>query len=270
MILAVLTTAGVQGKKDTSGQTFLTVITCNIGDLARGKRLAPETVVDYLKGTGVPDVLFLQEVWNKKEAGYYSQRLGLPYFVFLNDYKKAMGIAILSKTPLSNEDQIYFKASGRGAGAISADVMVGQKKVQLVNVHLDSVVPVTITRGKVAVDSSSMREFVKSEIWGESVRSRSAKELIHWLGEKKADHVILGGDFNTVPFSKTIRMMGSVLDDALWPSFSYFTGTYKKLDFPLSPRIDFLFFSPNLECRDASVLPGSPGDHLPVRASIGV
>jgi len=245
-------------------------MTCNIGDLAGGQRIALEMVVDYLKETGVPDVLFLQEVENKKEAECFSQKLGLPYFVFLNDSKKDIGIAILSKRPLSNEDQIYFKASERGAGAIAADVMVGQAKVLVVNVHLDSVVPVTIAQGKVAVDLPSILKFVKTEIWGDSVRSRSAGELIYWLGEKKAEHVIMGGDFNTVPFSKTIRIIGSVFDDALWPTFSYFTGTYKKLDFPVSPRIDFLFFSPNLARRDASVLPMSQGDHLPVRASIGV
>jgi endonuclease/exonuclease/phosphatase family metal-dependent hydrolase len=188
----------------------------------------------------------------------------------LNDYKQFAGIAILSKKNLSNEDQIYFKDSELGGGALTADIIVGNKNVQVVNVHLDSIRPITISEGKVTVNFRSILKFLKKEMWGDSVRSRSARELVQWLGEKKAVNVIMGGDFNTVPFSKTIRIIESVFDDALWPSFDYFTGTYKKLNFPVSPRIDFLFFSPNLYCRDASILPMSPGDHLPVRANIGV
>ena len=75
---------------------------------------------------------------------------------------------------------------------------------------------------------------------------------------------------NSVPFSKTIRIIGSRFDDALWPSLKYLSGTYKRLNFLVAPRIDFLFFSSNLQCRQASVLPLNPGDHFPVRAHVEI
>jgi len=285
LILVIATTTGVYGLRENKGMDGLNdleVMTCNIGNLKGHKSLAREKVVDYLKLCGVPDVLFLQEVGSKKEAEYYSNELGLKYFVFLNDFQRIYGIAILSKMPLLNPDWIYFKASECGGGAISADVMVGDdlqvtrnlkansKKVRVVNVHLDSVDPVTVIDGKVAVDLRSIIRFVKNEIFGDSVRSQSARELIQWLGEKKADNIILGGDFNSVPFSKAIRIVGSRFDDVLWPSLRYLRGTYKRLDFPVAPRIDFLFVSSDLHCRQADVISKSPGDHFPVRAILGI
>lgn len=273
LVLVMGISAGVYGLRDNRGQgglNGLEVMTCNIGDLKAQQRLKRGKVVDFFKRYDIPDVLFLQEVGNEKDAEYFSKKLGLKYYVFLRDFKGTYGIAILSKTPLLNHDQIYFKASRRGGGAHAAEVMVGQEKVQVVNVHLDSVDPITIVGGKVEVNLRSVVWFIKNEILGDSVRSRSARELVQWLGEKKADHVILGGDFNSVPFSKAIRIIGSRFDDVMWPSLKYLSGTYKRLNFPVSPRIDFLFLSSNLRCRNALVLPFSPGDHFPVRALVEI
>ena len=148
--------------------------------------------------------------------------------------------------------------------------MAGVKKVQVVNVHMDRIDSVIMKDKKVDVNLGFLLRFAKNEIWGDSVRSQSAQELMQWLGGKKADHVILGGDFNSVPFSKAIRIIGTRFDDALWPSFKYLSGTYKRLNFPVAPRIDFLFLSSNIQCRKASVLPLSPGDHFPVRANVQI
>jgi endonuclease/exonuclease/phosphatase family metal-dependent hydrolase len=89
-----------------------------------------------------------------------------------------------------------------------------------------------------------------------------------WLDKKNPDHVVLGGDFNTIPFSKTVRQLCPGFDDVLWPSLDYFKGTYTKLDFPIAPRIDFLFVSADLRRKNARVIPKSPGDHFPVWADI--
>jgi hypothetical protein len=51
-------------------------------------------------------------------------------------------------------------------------------------------------------------------------------------------------------------------------SRDYFKGTYTKLDFPIAPRIDFLFVSAALGRKNARVIPKSPGDHFPVWADI--
>ena len=62
-------------------------------------------------------------------------------------------------------------------------------------------------------------------------------------------------------------------NDALWPTMSYFTGTYTDLDYPfkpLNPRIDFLFHSPDIKTLKAEVVKAGPSDHYPVKAVFGL
>ena len=58
---------------------------------------------------------------------------------------------------------------------------------------------------------------------------------------KETADVILGGDFNTFPGSRAIRVMDRHFQDALWPGLDYLTGTYFKIDFPLRPRYRLYF-----------------------------
>ena len=81
-------------------------------------------------------------------------------------------------------------------------------------------------------------------------------------------YAIIGGDFNTFPFSTAIRKMDRRYDDALLESKDYFSGTYKKLALPVQPRIDFIFHSRNIECREGAVIKEGDGDHFPVRATL--
>ena len=270
-MLMLGTSAGVQNLKNKDEANILDsleVMTCNIGDLAGYKIRTPGNVVDFVKLCGIPDILFLQEVGSENEAEFFSDKLGLKYFVFLNNFQRDDGIAILSGMPLLNPDSIYFKTSKYGYGAVAADVVAGGKSVQVVNVHMDRFDSITMKNKKIEVNLRSVLRFAKNEILGDSVRSQSAKELMQWLEKKKADNVIIGGDFNSVPFSKAIRIIGTRFDDVLWPSLKYLTGTYKRLNFSVAPRIDFLFLSSNLQCSQASVIPISPGDHFPVKACI--
>jgi len=204
----------LRNKGEVNELSSLEVITCNIGDLGGYQRLELEEIVDFFKLCGVPDVLLLQEVGSQDEAEYFSDKLGLKYFVFSNDFQRDHGMAILSGLPLLNPDKLYFKTSKYGYGAVAADLVVGgnlkvtRKKIQVVNVHMDRIDQITMKDKKIEVNLRSVLWFAKNEIFGDSVRSRSARELVQWLGEKGADNIILGGDFNSVPFSKAIRIVG--------------------------------------------------------------
>lgn len=275
LLLIFGTAAGIQDLRiDLENQeaakrlTPLEVMTCNIGDLGMYKILSKEEVVDFFKLCGVPDILLLQEVRMESEAGYISDKLGLTHFVFLNDFQGKHGMAILSRFPFSNPDHIYFKTSKYGYGAVAVDAKVGDKTIQLVSVHMDRIDSVTMKDKKIAVNLGFLWEFAKNEFLEDSVRSQSAEQLIQWIDGKKAANVVIGGDFNSVPFSKTIRTMESRFDDAMWPSLQYLTGTYRRVDFPVAPKVDYLFLSPNLYRRDSAVVPLSPGDHFPVKTHI--
>ena len=130
----------LRNKGEVNMLSSLEVITCNIGDLGGYQRLEREEIVDFFKLCGVPDVLLLQEVGSRDKAEYFSDKLGLKYFVFLSDFlQRRNGMAILSRFPLSNPDKLYFKTSKYGYGAVAADLVVGGKKIQVVNVHMDRI-----------------------------------------------------------------------------------------------------------------------------------
>jgi endonuclease/exonuclease/phosphatase family metal-dependent hydrolase len=111
---------------------------------------------------------------------------------------------------------------------------------------------------------------LKTEILDDTVRSCSIQELIAWVHGKEPQAVIIGGDFNTIPFSKAVRTMNATFDDALWPSKDYFTGTYFKIKSPLLPRVDYIFHSADLCVSNPGVIRISPGDHYPVRATFHI
>jgi len=52
----------------------------------------------------------------------------------------------------------------------------------------------------------------------ETTRGRSVDEYLEWIGSEGAEKVIIGGDFNTVFYSRAIRKMGAVFEDVLWHS----------------------------------------------------
>lgn len=245
------------------------VMTCNIGDIMGGNPLDSGHVAAYLQSLGVPDVLLLQEVRGEKEAAFLSERLALPHFSFLKySGKEGMGIAVLSGIPLKNRHEMYFENSSKGAGMLAVEALIGQASLLIVNLHLDRFEPLDLTDDRVPINVKMVLGFLKQELMEESVRSRSVMELMAWLDKKNPDHVVLGGDFNTIPFSRTVRQLSPRFDDVLWPSLDYLKGTYTKLDFLIAPRIDFLFVTAGLGRKNARVIQKSPGDHFPVGADV--
>jgi len=243
----------------------LEVVTYNTGDI-RSPRPTLEDVADVVINSGVPDLLVVQEVAGRKAASRLSGMLGLPHFLYA-DYKGSKsGLAILSRMPITERRAFHFSSSRIGTilcGSIPAE---GQD-VSVCSVHLDRIRPIEKNGQGIEMSWGSALRFLKTELLEETVRSRAVDELIVWLEERKPGKIIIGGDFNTVPLSKAIRKMNQAFDDALWPSRHYLTGSYRKFPLPVSPRIDYIFHSPDMECSDAMIVRDSPGDHYPVRAS---
>ena len=249
--------AGEEGIKDT-----FSVMSYNIWDLAH-KRPDVEDVVAVIKSGGVPDLILLQEVRGEAMASKISEALGLPHCVYHGFNKRNYGVAIASRYPLTDSGFLGFKASKTGRGALRGHITVNGRKVLVCSVHLDRIESVKVEKGGVAISWGGALGMLTREITKETVRSRSVDELLDWVG---AERVIVGGDFNTVPYSKAIRKMGSVFEDTLSQTPDYLTGSYIKSTLPIDPRLDFLFYSKDLECLKGEVVRRTAGDHYPVRA----
>lgn len=254
----------------------MSVMTFNTGDLGGHPRPSTAAIVEAIEAESVPDVLLLQEIYGEKQAGKLARALGLDHFVFSFYTGQRNGVAILSAYPLENPDILHFAGSALGYGAISADIRVGGQAVTVVSCHMDSVYLDKKKRGNVVVDGQvkvsldAAIDFVRTELVGESSRSRSARELIDWLDRRKNPWVIVGGDFNTIPFSRAVRIMGERFQDSLWPSLQYLASTYRRLSIPVSTRIDYLFHGQGLTCMSSRIGRHSAGDHYPVLAEFEV
>ena len=244
------------------------VMTYNIWDL-NGKRPAVEDVVKVIRSEGIPDLILLQEVRGEGMALKIAEALGLSHHLYHEFKGKTYGAAIISRVPLTDMGFLLFKAGKTGRGAIRADIVVNGRKVRVCSAHLDRIESVKVEKEGVEISWGGALSMLTREIRQETVRSRSVDQLLSWVGSGNPGSVIIGGDFNTILYSKAIRKMGKVFEDALWSSPDYFTGTYIKSTLPVDPRLDYLFYSKDFECLGASVIKRSAGDHYPVRAVFG-
>ncbi len=257
--------------RDVGGKTLdesFSVMTYNIWDL-NGKQPVVEDVVEVIRSEGIPDLILLQEVRGETMAFKISEALRLSHHIYHEFKGKNYGAAIISRVPLANIGFLHFKSGKTGRGALRADIMVNGRKVRVCSAHLDRIESVKVEEDGVEISWGGALSMLAREITEETVRSRSVDELLSWMGSGNPGSVIIGGDFNTVLFSKAIRKMGKVYENALWNSPDYFTGTYIKSTLPVDPRLDFLFYSKDLKCVEACVVRQSAGDHYPVWAQFG-
>jgi endonuclease/exonuclease/phosphatase family metal-dependent hydrolase len=257
------------GEAREGGRPF-TVLTLNVGDV--GERVFPvsETAVCILAG-GRPDVLFLQEMPRGKAGDVMQAALGYPYTRRAKAASGKLGLLMVASLyPIVETRQLALPSRQKGAGALCAVLDIGGEAVLACSVHLDEVSPkARNAEGQVLISGRELVDVLASEFFTDTVRTEAARALTDaLLKDAVRMPVILAGDFDTVPGSRTIRHMGGLFQDVLWPGAAYFTGTYHKIAFPVAPRIDYIFVSDRLIVDDAGVVRQSAGDHYPVAARV--
>jgi endonuclease/exonuclease/phosphatase family metal-dependent hydrolase len=189
--------------------------------------------------------------------------------VFFPYRNRSSGMAILADAQLHNPRVLHFKASDRGRGAILAEITFRGGPIGLCSVHLDHISSVpTVSRKVLKVSLRKALTLIHQELVSHTIRTRSTEELLAWPALRRYEKLIIGGDFNTIPFSRPIRLMDDRFNDVLWPSLEYFKGSYKKTTLPVAPRIDFIFVSREIPALEAAVRRDTPGDHYPIRARV--
>jgi len=272
LFIVVLAGAGLllRGLPDARKHSdSLRVVTCNIGDL-NGRHADLDRVVEILSEPPRADVVLLQEVWGKAVAAEAARRLKMGHYVYAN-YKRYRyyGLAILADRPLRGRETYFFPSSQDSRGVLFARVSLAGEPVTVASVHLDRIRKV---RAEETVDISmgEALSLLQEEMTRDNVRSRCVEDLLQWLPERYRHRLVLGGDFNTVPLSKAIRLMNGRFKDALWPSVDYFKGSYSKSPLPLPPRLDYIFHTEDLVCTSSGIASRPAGDHHPVEAVFGL
>lgn len=237
----------------------LGVITYNIeGGLANQQQVLA------LLSPHQPDLVMLQEVRHAGQVQWFAERLQLPHWRFA-PYQSPRhgGIALLSRWPLGAAQVLTFRHSAQGKVALAASVLGAAATLWACSVHLDA--------PRLHEFSASIWQqgtFLWNEVFAATPRYQQVQELRAWLLQLSADAWIIGGDFNTVPFSRADRYLSRDFGDALLQHpWRYLTGTYWELPHVLvNPRIDFLYHSPRFRVVEAQVLQHKISDHFPILA----
>ncbi|NBF39121.1 MAG: hypothetical protein GVY14_01785 [Spirochaetes bacterium] len=252
--------AGVSAGPASVGpaETPLRVVTYNVGGAVSGPT-PPEVVAGALAEPPPADIYVLQEIWSREHLRGIAAALAPLYHAA---YAPTLRIGILSALPLS--DCRVFQPRGASAkyGAFRCEV----SSLAVAGVHLDPIDKERTESGFVRMGFVRSARAVLREVFTSTSRSRAAREVTFWLSTWDDERAIVAGDFNTVPFTRTIRHMNRNFDEVLRGTGDYLDGTYWKVDGRILPRIDFIFYAGALERVDAGIIEEQAGDHYPVVA----
>ena len=263
LIVSVLFSACTNSEFE--GFTF-SVMSYNIGNFELAHTTADKIAAEISKH-GIPDVLFLQDMPWAISIEDLSLHTGLPYFIEGQALIRRHHIGILSRFPLRNQDVLSFPGVNQRPAIICAEATLGDSETLICSLHLQS--PSNEVRRVEQSDGVNITGRLRlfwDELFGETQRSRSVDQLLAWIDAKQPGSVVVGGDFNSFQLSRPIRTMSTGFNDAFWPSWSYFQGTYNGLGFLIKPRLDYIFHSRGIVSLDAKVLTETPGNHFPIRA----
>ncbi|WP_022661538.1 endonuclease/exonuclease/phosphatase family protein [Paucidesulfovibrio longus] len=242
------------------------IVTMNCGD-GNSETSAYEAVREILRGQGRPDIVFLQEP--RMTAGEMRRFYGYGNAVVGASGEPAYwSPAVLTDYPVRKVWGVPFDGTFEGRDVATCALLEIEGEPCLAcSVHLEHVA--AFQRGAdqvVETDFVRLFRLIWGELFRETHRTASIRRILALIRESGASSVILGGDFNTIGPSRTIRAVREEYEDTLGYGLEALGGTFRKIDFPIKPRIDFIFHSRDWRCRESSILGASPGDHYPVRA----
>ncbi|MGV9770462.1 endonuclease/exonuclease/phosphatase family protein [Streptosporangium sp. NPDC003464] len=214
-------------------------------------RLDLRRVADVIRG-GQADVAGLQEVdrhYSERsefvdQATWLAAELGMDVAYGANldldppapgDPRRQYGTAILSRFPIRDSGNTSLPGfpGSEQRGLLRATIVVHGVPVRICTTHLQD------------DDAAERLE-----------QARAVQALI----AGRQGPVILTGDFNALPGTPEIRVLAPSLRDS-WSQAGAGAGhTYPAT----GSRIDYVFASPEVEVRSATVVAGDASDHLPV------
>jgi endonuclease/exonuclease/phosphatase (EEP) superfamily protein YafD len=245
-------------QRSTAAESPLRIMTYNVDGLAARDQASLEVMRPQH-----PDLLLLQEVRNTSHLLGLGEALGLSYWHFVPYSKERGGVAILSRWPLGPASMLRWDHSFQGKVAVAAQVDSPVGRFWACSVHLDN--PLSDKKPRAPWQKVL---FLWQEFFTATLRTQQAQKLSAWLLGLGGEDIILGGDFNSMPFAGADRHLRQYFSDALSINLQqYFTGTYwGPPRNPILPRLDFIYYSSHWQVVEAQVIQQKASDHFPVLA----
>ncbi|WP_076072077.1 endonuclease/exonuclease/phosphatase family protein [Sphingomonas montana] len=228
------------GDEAPAGSARLVVVSHNVADA----NVDPARTSRSLIATDA-DILLLQEVDGRFRPELQRLRRRFP---FGSDCRKRCSVAILSRLPMGRVRYRFRDAANRPVGPplVQGVVTIAGRRVTIVSIHL--------TRGSDAATRAGQRAAL-----ADAVRGVPDPALI------------LGGDFNLVPYQASFRRLGDDLQPLVRADRGLFTfparWDTRPVPWPLVD-IDHVFAGPAWIVAAARRLPKTGSDHYPIRVDL--
>jgi endonuclease/exonuclease/phosphatase family metal-dependent hydrolase len=219
------------------------------------------------------DIILLQEFYNdpgsaiyttEKKIGVQQGRESFVSAALVNRIRAEFGLAIFSRFPILSRGQIFF-GERKDNHAIFADLKVHSDTLRVYNIHLESMVikdelvVEAVRKGQVQKHS---RETLRRLREGFLARSQQVDSLLLHIASSPYP-VVVGGDFNDIPWSYTYEQFNHHLTNAFQARGTGLGVTYNgKIPFL---RIDNQFFSERVLAHTFAVhYEMTYSDHFPI------
>ncbi|WPL11560.1 hypothetical protein Thiosp_01309 [Thiorhodovibrio litoralis] len=215
-------------------------------------------------------VSLIQEAPGCLAALQLPARLGYDFSMAASaDSIRGGGLCVLTRFPILYREEYALPHDGKGAGALCAVLDLDGRPLRACSIHLDANwSELRAADGQFHLTSMELAQLAWAEFFGQTSRRLAVKALIWQLRGERQMPTLLGGDFNTLPWSSTIRTISRSLRDTAWLTKTYLRGTYHDLSESFQPRIDYLFVSRNVQAWQTQVVSCRTGDHYPVRTEL--
>ena len=210
-----------------------------------------------------PDVLLLQEHKNIIDSisdKLIREVLGLEHYVFFNyaDNPNGLGMAIYSRFPIEEAQKIKLRPQWKGRSLGLAAIYINDRILNVGVVHF----PNKDMQGEGANDQKISAVFLLKEFYGENIRTKQAEHLVEVTQDLHNSPLVIGGDFNTVPFSRAWRLMHKAFVDG-FSITTMFNGT-RSMPSGYEVKIDHFFHTKSVESIESSVGYKQGSDHRPI------
>ncbi len=231
-----------------------------------------------------PDILCLQEFFNSEEESDFHNidtiinSFNTKYYHVEYTTQRAKdhwGIVTFSKYPIINKGKIIFNTRSNNI-CIYTDILIDSDTVRIYNMHLQSI---SFSKGNYKfIDAIQSDDDVTDEL----ENSKSILRRLKRAFVKRAEQVkkvatnmesckykiILCGDFNDTPASYTYHLINKNLNDAFVEKGNGLGITYAG-KFPQF-RIDYIFHSKNIKCKNYFRSDETFTDHYPITACLNL
>jgi endonuclease/exonuclease/phosphatase family metal-dependent hydrolase len=229
-----------------------------------------------------PDIICLQEFWDGKfdDKNYSNiqlfKNMGFPhcYFVksFLDNKDQKMGVAILSKYPITDSAKFSFGENDFAEHLIYTDIEFNNQKVRVFTTHLQSVrfdnreyVALRKIKQKDESGLNDSKKIIKKLKHAYNFREAEADLVSQKINESPYP-VIVCGDFNDVPNSYTYFKIKGSLQDAFLKKGGGLGRTFQYLSPTL--RIDYILADKKFNVEQYNRLKVPYSDHYPIIADL--